>query len=236
MSIDFPFLMQAVLQSLRYTHVTLLLAGSAMLIGTFFGGVIALVRIFHIRFWARIFTWFILFFRGIPVVLILLITQFAFLQNIDILADKFSFLPHAKDVNTIWIAVVALSLSATVSLSESMRGALLSVPQSQYEAGYSVGMTRFQLLRRIIIPQMLPVAMPMLCNGFIRLLKNTSIASMLPVVELLGGAVIAATSNYLFLEAYLAAGLVYWGMCFLVEQFGYFMERKLSVSVKGRPI
>jgi L-cystine transport system permease protein len=236
MSINFRFLIEAVGQALRYTHITLILAISAMLIGMLFGGSIALIRVFKIKFWGRFFNGFILFFRGIPVVLLLLITQFAFLQNIDILADKFHFLPHAMDVNTLWIAVFALSLAATVALSESLRGSLLSVPQSQYEAGYSVGMTRLQLLRRIIIPQMLPVAMPMLCNGFIRLIKNSSIATMLPTVELLGGAVIAATSNYLFLEAYLAAGLVFWGICFLVERLGYFLERKMSVYIKGRPV
>lgn len=229
MSFKFSSMLTALQQALRFTPVTLLLAFVPLLIGGFLGTLIALVRVYNVRVLGRFFQGFVVIVKGIPVVLLLLMTYFIFVQGFDLLAEQYNWSVHSKDINTIYIAMLPLTVFATVNLSEAMRGALLSVERGQYEAGYSIGLTKSQTLRHIIIPQALPVAVPMLCSSFIGLVKGSSLAFMLSVTDLLNGALITATSNYNFLEAYIAAALVYWVICILIERLSYHLERRLML-------
>jgi L-cystine transport system permease protein len=219
----------ALKEALIYTPTTLGIAFASMLTGCILGGGIATIRVLKVKFWAEFFAYFITVLKGIPVVLLLLILQFLMIYGVDTLATQYSWLPSAKNFNKIWIAITALSLSASVSLSEAIRSSVLSINPGQYEAAYSIGLTKYQTVKRIVFPQMLPIMAPMMCNSFIRIIKNSSIVFMLPVTDLLNAALISATVNYLYLEAYVAAALIYWVICFSTEQFSYFLESKLSL-------
>src|SRR5699024_926634 len=92
--------------------------------------------------------------------------------------------------------------------SEYIRGAFQSIDPSQIEAGYSIGFTRSQNLRRIIIPQTLAVVIPLFLNSFLKIIKALSLAFTVGVVDILAQARYAAALNYRYLESYIAAALV----------------------------
>jgi L-cystine transport system permease protein len=229
MPFDFNELWVALKAAFQYTPVTLELAFFPLVIGLVFGTLIALLRVYKVRFFARFFQAVIAVFKGIPVVLLLLTAYFLFVNGFDVLADKFHWAVHAKDVSPVLVSIAALSIFATVYISEAVRGALLSVEQGQYEAAYSVGLTRPQALARIVLPQAFPVAVPMLCSTFIGLIKGSSLAFMVSVTDLLNAALITATANYRFLEAYVAAAIVYWIICIAIERTSYWLEKRLTV-------
>lgn len=229
MGFDISFMFVALKASIKYVPVTLIIAFSSLIIGGIIGTLIALTRVFNIRILSRISQVFVVVIKGIPVVLLLLIFYFAIVQGFDGTAEKLNWTIRSKDIPLIYVAIVALSIFASANISEAIRGALLSIDRGQYEAGYSVGLTTTQTLRRIIFPQMLPVAVPMLCSGLIGLIKGSSLVFMISVTDLMNAALITATSNYKFLEAYVAAAIVYWGICIIIERISFVLEKRLSI-------
>ncbi len=232
MNFDFQFMLIAMKAALRYTPVTLLLAFVPFTLGIVLGTFIALARLFQVKILARGMQVYIVITKGIPVVLQILIIYFVMVQGFDSIADKFHWRLHSKDINVIYIAFTALLTVAVANISETIRGALMSVNRGQYEAAYSVGMTHFQVLRRIVLPQALPAAVPMLCSNLIGMIKSTSLVFMISVVDLMNAALITATANYKYLEAYVASAIVYWVLNAAIEKISFILEKRLSVYRK----
>jgi ABC-type amino acid transport system, permease component len=232
MNFDFHFMLIAMKEAVRYTPVSLLLAFIPFILGIILGTLIALVRLFHVKVLGRLMQVYIVITKGIPVVLQILIIYFVMVQGFDSMADKFHWSLHSKDINVIYIAFAALLTVAVANISETIRGALMSVNRGQYEAAYSIGMTHIQVLRRIVLPQALPAAVPMLCSNLIGMIKSTSLVFMISVVDLMNAALITATANYKYLEAYVASAIVYWIINATIEKIAFILERKLSVYRK----
>lgn len=229
MSFDINFMMIALKAALHFTPTTLMLAVIPFILGILFGTVIAVIRIFKIKYLSSIVRAFVVVVKGIPVVLILLIVYFLMNDGVNALGKALHLSIRSKDISLNSIALTALTIFGTANISEAIRGALASVDKGQYEAAYSVGLTRFQALYRIILMQALPVAMPMLCSSLIGLIKGSSLAFMISVTDLLNGALITATANYRFLEAYIAAAIVYWIINLLIERLSQVLTIRLGV-------
>ncbi len=125
-------------------------------------------------------------------------------------------------------AVIGFSLNVGAYASEIIRAAILSTPKGQWEAGYSIGMSYSQTLKRIILPQATRVSIPPLSNTFISLVKDTSLASLILVTEMFRKAQEIASTNYEFLLMYSLAGLLYWIICFILSVIQQRMEAKLD--------
>ncbi|MBI5161537.1 MAG: amino acid ABC transporter permease [Micrococcales bacterium] len=110
-------------------------------------------------------------------------------------------------------AIFALSLNVGGYAAETIRAAILSVPAGQWEAGYTIGMSRALTLRRIILPQAARVSVPPLSNTFIGLVKDTSLASLILVNELFREAQRIAAFSLQFMVIYIEAAAVYWVIC-----------------------
>jgi L-cystine transport system permease protein len=106
-------------------------------------------------------------------------------------------------------AVIGFTLSVGAYNSEIIRAAILSIPKGQWEAAESLGMTRWQAMRRIIIPQATRVAIPPLGNSFISLVKDTSLAAVITVTELFHEAQADAAVTYSPLVMYCEAAFIY---------------------------
>ena len=117
-------------------------------------------------------------------------------------------------------------------MSETFRAAILSVDASEIEAAKSIGLTDRQTMRRIILPSAMIVAIPNLGNSLISLLKGTSLAFTVTVIDIMGQARIMAGANLRFFEAYIAVALIYWLLCILIERSIRFLERKLNVDAQ----
>jgi cystine transport system permease protein len=128
-------------------------------------------------------------------------------------------------------AIVAFSLNVGGYAAEVIRAAILSVAKEQWEAAYTIGLGWTQSLRRIILPQALRVAVPPLSNTFISLVKDTSLAAVVLVTELLREAQKIAFSENKFLILYIEAAVVYWVICTILSFGQDKVERRLERSV-----
>ncbi|WP_066314365.1 amino acid ABC transporter permease [Bacillus sp. FJAT-29814] len=175
----------------------------------------ALARISHMKLLQGIARVYVSIIRGTPLLVQLFIIFYG-LPNVGITLDPFIS------------AVIGFSLSVGAYASEIIRAAILSIPKGQWEAGYSIGMTYTQALRRIILPQAARVSVPPLSNSFISLVKDTSLASLVLVTELFRRAQEIAARNYEFLLVYTEAAIIYWVICFFLSILQQYMERRLD--------
>ncbi|ANS75543.1 cysteine ABC transporter permease [Paenibacillus yonginensis] len=175
----------------------------------------ALARLSNIgvlRQLARFYVWII---RGTPLLLQLFIIFYG-LPSVGITLDPFP------------AAVIGFTLSVGAYGSEIVRAAILSIPNGQWEAADSLGMTRIQALRRIILPQAARVSVPPLANSFISLVKDTSLAGTITYVELFKKSQQITATTYEPLLIYSEAGLIYLLFCTVLSALQNNLERRLA--------
>ena len=206
---NLPFLLEGAYYTLLITIVSM-----------FFGSIIAIITAIARLKGNRLIRWiaraYVSIIRGTPTLVQIIIIYYG-------LAD------YGIKLEPLMAAYISLSISIGAYLSETLRGALLSIPNGQTEAAYASGMTPSQTMRRIIIPQALRIAIPPAGNTFIGMLKETSLVSVITVTELLRSADLLIAQYYIYMPFYLAIALMYWimstGFSYLLERW----ERRLSV-------
>jgi L-cystine transport system permease protein len=228
MTFEASYILVSLKVALRFLHVTLLLSVIPLLAGIALGTPIAVCRKFRVKVASPAADVLIPVLKGIPLVLYVLILNFLILKPLDMLAPYYGWADRLRVMDKLYIGIAAMSAYAVVMISETMRSALNSVPTGQYEACFSVGLTRVQALRRIILPQALAFAVPVLCNNFIGLIKGSAIVYVIGILDVLNGAMTSAQINYRFLEAYIAAALIYWILCVAVERFSWRLEKRFA--------
>ena len=125
-------------------------------------------------------------------------------------------------------AILALSLNAASYLSENFRAGLLGVDQGQREAAASLGMGYAQALRRVILPQAVRIALPGVGNRLIALMKDTSLASVVTVVELTRVAERVGSATFRYMEMFLVVAAIYWAVNTLLAVGQEALERRLA--------
>ncbi|CAM3163282.1 amino acid ABC transporter permease [Paracoccus nototheniae] len=200
-----------------YVPLTLFMAVVAMVAALTLGSALAIVRVLRVPVLDRVVAVFISFFRGTPLLVQLFLFYFGLPQ----------VFPAMTGIDGVTAAIIGLTLHFSAYMAESIRGAILGVDRSQWEAAQSVGMTRGQLLRRIILPQAARTAAPTLMNYFIDMIKSTSLAFTLGVTEMMGAAQKEAAGSFLYLEAFLVVALSYW---VIVETLSV-GQRRLELSL-----
>lgn len=125
-------------------------------------------------------------------------------------------------------AIIAFTLNVGAYASEIIRASIQSIPQGQWEAGYTVGMTQNTALRRVILPQAARVSIPPLSNTFISLVKDTSLASLILVTELFRRAQEIAARTYEFMLIYVEAAILYWILCLILSFIQAAIEKRLE--------
>ncbi len=130
------------------------------------------------------------------------------------------------------------SLAASITImeiyaSEIIRAAISSVPTGQWEAGAAIGMTRLQILWRIILPQALRVALPPLSNSFISLVKDTSLAASITIMEMFAVSQQIAAENYQPLLMYTLVAMVYAVFTTVLSYFQGYLERVVDRQVNA---
>jgi polar amino acid transport system permease protein len=131
-------------------------------------------------------------------------------------------------------AWIALSLNEAAYMAEIVRSGLLSVDPGQELAGRALGMTRRQILRRVVVPQAVRIVIPPTGNEFITVLKLTSLASVISVHELLTAAGEQASVSFQFAEVYLAALVYYLVIVSLLMLVQSRLERRFTWRSAGR--
>lgn len=203
-----PLLKGALLYSLT-------IAIAAFFIGLILAVLTALARLSGIKPLIAIARFYVSIIRGTPLLVQLFIIFYG-LPSIGLMIDP---IPSA---------IIGFSLSVGAYSSEVVRAAILSIHKGQWEAAYSLGMTYWQALRRVVLPQAARVSIPPLSNSFISLVKDTSLASVVLVPEMFRKAQEVVAATYEPLLVYAEAALIYWVICFILSIIQDRIENKLD--------
>ncbi|MGG0742476.1 amino acid ABC transporter permease [Priestia megaterium] len=233
MIIDVPFIWTAFVEILKALPLTLLITIGPLLGGLLIGIAVAAVRINSVKIITPIANVYVSFFRGTPAILHIMVIYLGFPLFINKLSSYYGWDFNANSIPIVVFVLIALSFTAGAYMSEIIRSGLLAVEKGQIEAAYAIGMNRFQSMKRIVFPQAFALSLPNLCNIFIGFLHTSSIAFIVSQKELNGAANIVASNNLKFLEAYIAAALIYWMLTMLIEGITALLERKLTVYNRG---
>lgn len=204
-------------QIMKGIPVSLSIAMIAILFGLLIGLMIALLRIYRIPVFSQLATIYVSFLRGTPLVVQIFLGYYGILLLFRYLKLVYGIDIAVNEVPAIIFICISLTLCVSAFLSETIRSAILAIPHGQMEAAYSIGMTNWQALRRIILPQALSHALPNFANSSISILKDTSLAFVISVPEIMGQAKIIAGRTSKFLEVYIVAALLYWLICIVLE-------------------
>ncbi|MCU4691923.1 amino acid ABC transporter permease [Limosilactobacillus reuteri] len=206
------------------------------IISFFFGLIIALVtaliRLSRQRGAFMILKWiasfYVWLFRSTP----LLVQLFIVFFGLPYLRIK-GLLPHGIKLEPFTAGIITFSLNTGAYASETIRAAISSVPTGQWEAGAAIGMTRLQILWRIILPQALRVALPPLSNSFISLVKDTSLAASITIMEMFAVSQQIAAENYQPLLMYTLVAMVYAVFTTILSYFQGYLERVVDRQVNA---
>ncbi|HEU5484112.1 MAG TPA: ABC transporter permease subunit [Microlunatus sp.] len=187
-------------------------------IGLVIALVVALMRLSSVPVVAQLARFYISVIRGTP----LLVQLYLIFFGLPALGLTF---------NSFTAAIIAFSLNVGGYAAEVIRSAILSVPKGQWEAATTIGMGYATTLRRIILPQAARTAVPPLSNTLISLVKDTSLASVVLVTELLRVAQIAAAPTFQFFALYGVAALIYWVICLVMSFVQSRLETRLERHV-----
>jgi polar amino acid transport system substrate-binding protein len=194
--------------------VTVALSIAAFAIALPFGLLLAVARAFGGALTRVSATVYVEVFRGTPVLLQLYVLYFG-------LAPLVRLGPFEA-------AVLGLGLNYAAYEAEVHRGAILSIPRGQTEAGHTLGLAPFQVLRYVLFPQAFRNALPALTNDFVALLKDSSLVSVITVVELTKRMTIAAVELNDWVTPGLACAALYFALSFPLARLALRLERKLA--------
>ncbi|CAF1718777.1 putative amino-acid permease protein YxeN [Bacillus subtilis] len=217
-TIDWEFMISAFPTLIQALPITLFMAIAAMIFAIIGGLILALITKNKIPVLHQLSKLYISFFRGVPTLVQLFLIYYGLPQ----------LFPEMSKMTALTAAIIGLSLKNAAYLAEIFRAALNSVDDGQLEACLSVGMTKFQAYRRIILPQAIRNAIPATGNTFIGLLKETSLAFTLGVMEMFAQGKMYASGNLKYFETYLAVAIVYWILTMIYSILQDLFERAMS--------
>lgn len=216
------------LSAFQYIPQTLLEAFVAFALALIIGFVLALIRICG----PSILNDFILVvfsvIKSIPVYLLFISAGMIYVLAVGNMTAGNGMNSSSQNLSTRGVVSLVLTIAYLPAMSEALRGALRAVPLEQYEAAESVGLTYAQTLRRVVVPQMVPEAVPAITNILLTLVKDSSLGFLIGAVDILNAALSSAARSYSLLEAYVAAALVYWGICSILEYAMHFLQKSFG--------
>lgn len=154
-------------------------------------------------------------FRGTPIVVQLII---------------FYFIIFANAKNGVPVAIFAFGINSGAYVAEIFRGGIMSIDGGQFEAGRSLGFNYLQTMRYIIIPQMFKAVLPTLCNEFIALLKETSVAGYVGIIDLTKAGNVIAGRIFSYYMPLIAVAIIYLVMVLILTSLVGKLERRLRKS------
>ena len=174
---------------------------------------------------------YIFFFRGTPLLVQLFLVYYG-LAQFDAVRES-SLWPYLR--SPFWCAAVTMTLHTAAYIAEILRGALQAIPKGEIEAARALGMSRSKALVHIMLPRAARIGLPAYSNEVILMLKASSLASTVTLLELTGMARTIIARTYLPVEIFFAAGMFYLAMSFVLVQGFKLLERWLRVDAcQGR--
>jgi L-cystine transport system permease protein len=221
---EFELFINSFPQLLLRLHITLFIVIVAIFCGFILGAALAAARLYKLPVLSQMAVAYVSLIRGIPILVLLFIVYI----GLPMLVGQFGV-----DINrwdTLLFVLIAYSLDVAAFLSEIIRASVSGVDKGQTEAAYSVGMTRVQTFVRIVGPQAVKIAIPSLGNTIVSLLKDTSLAYTLGVIDVVGMIRTIATRTNRSLEAYAAAAILFFILSSALERCFRLIEKNMGIK------
>ena len=212
----------------RYMYIfegllnTLLIAFFAVIIGVLIGSVIAIIRNYHentkrlnvLNFLGGLYVNVI---RGTPVILQLMIIYYVIFKT--------------SDINILIVGIIAFGINSGAYVAEIIRAGIDSIPKDQLEGGLALGLNYFKCMRYIVRPQAIKNILPALGNEFITLVKETSVGSMIGIVDLTKASDIIASRTYEYFFPLIMVAIIYLIITLGLSKLVKKMEVKLGKNI-----
>jgi len=222
-------------------YVTLVAYAGALVVGLLIG----IARVSKNRILYEAATFYVEIIRGAPMLVLLLYIAFvgapALVAVVNQLGELLSFLGpvarplvefRVRDFDFTTRAILALIIGYSAFLSEIFRAGIESIEHGQIEAAQSLGMSRWQVLRLVVLPQAIRRVLPPLGNDFIAMLKDSSLVSVLGVPDITQMGKVYAASTFLYFETYNIVAFLYLSMTIVLSLGVRWMEHRMPQNVR----
>ena len=230
--IDLAFMWDTFQRLLPGVPLMLQLAAWSLAIGAVFALALAMMRLSGIAILDWTAQAYIFVFRGTPLLVQIFLIYYGLGQ----------FRPQLQEIGIWWFfrepyycAIFALTLNTAAYAAEIIRGGLLAVPHGQIEAAKACGMSSFQRFRRIVLPIAVRQALPAYGNEIILMVKATSLASVITLMEVTGLAHRMISQTFRAVEVFVVAGAIYLLINFAVTRAIQLLEWRLSPHLREPP-
>jgi polar amino acid transport system permease protein len=211
--------------------LTLELVAIAVIAGLLLAIPLGIARTSRNRFVCAVPYGYIFFFRGTPLLVQLFLVYYG-LAQFDAVRQS-SLWPYLRD--PFWCAAITMTLHTAAYIAEILRGAIQAIPRGEVEAARALGMSKAKAMIFIMLPRAARIGLPAYSNEVILMLKASSLASTVTLLELTGMARTIIARTYLPVEIFFAAGMFYLLISFLLVQAFKMLERWLRVDAcQGR--
>ena len=200
--------------------ITIYISASAFILSVLLGSILAVIQHFKIKILAPIVIIYVSYFRGTP----LLIKLFLFYYGLPLVLDFMKVFPKHLAL------VLCLALNSAAYISESIRGAIESVDKGQYEASMAFGLTHFQMMTKIVLPQAAVAAIPPIVNSCMDIIKMSSLGMTIGIQDIMGEAQLSAATSYKTFETYILAAAFYWILAVVLGYVQKKIERKVNTA------
>ncbi|MCK9382742.1 MAG: amino acid ABC transporter permease [Sulfuritalea sp.] len=204
--------------------LTLLLATTGMLLAFPLAILVALGRQSRLPLLRGLCMLYVELVRGVPLISVLFLASFLFPI----------ILPPGVSIDVLLRVQAGIVLFAAAYLSETIRGGLQAVPGGQHDAAAALGLSHWQAMRWIILPQALRAVIPSMMNSAVSVFKDTSLVTVVSLYELTGSLSLALAGDAewrsFYLEGYLFIGLIYWTGCYAMSRFSRSLEPGSGIS------
>lgn len=174
--------------------------------------------------------------RGIPILVLLLYVAFVLAPGMvagwNWLAGHLGIDPlRVRDFSLLWRAILALTIGYSAFIAEVFRAGLLSVDEGQIEAAEALGLSRSQVFRLVVLPQAIRTILPPLGNDFVAMVKDSSLVSVLGVLDVTQLGKVTAAGNFRYFETYNVVALIYLTMTITLS----LLLRRLEARLRDKP-
>lgn len=223
MGLDFSFIPEYLPYFFNGVKYTLLISLITVLFGSIFGSILFFMKSSSFHIWkvkplSVLASIYIEIIRGTPMLLQILIVY---------TGSKMFF---GIDLSAFTSAIVAISFNSAAYVSEIVRAGIEAVDKGQMEAARSLGMSKAMAMRLIVIPQAIRNILPAIGNEFVTIIKESSMASVIGVSELMFAAKVVTGKVYLGLEPLMVSAVFYFILTFTLGRIMSYIERRLKVS------
>lgn len=218
--IDFQLIRESLPLLLRGALVTLQIAGISTFIGIVLGTLLGVAQTSKSKLWRALVTLYVTIIRGIPMLIQITFAYYVLPQ-------------FGINLPAFWVAVVAIGLNSAAYVSQIIRSGIKSIGRGQMEAGRVLGLSPLQITRYVILPQAFRVVIPALGNEFITLVKDSSLASVIGVVELTKEGNFIRGRTFDALTVFAAVAMIYLIITTTLSLLVNWFEKKVNTHAKN---